>query len=198
MKKNLILGSLLLCALLAIRASADDKGASAAKDAEMKAWMAAATPGAPHQELSSMAGTWDAEVKDFMNPSGPPVVTKGVSEFSMELGGRFLLQKFHGTMMGQPYEGIGYTGYDNVQKKYVSVYMDNMGTGMMPSTGTEDPATKKVTYIGSMWDATSGAEVKMDQVLTLTDTDHCTFEMFMPTPGGKKTKVMEINYTRRK
>jgi hypothetical protein len=198
MKKKLMFGSLLLCVLLAAPVLAEEKGAGAAASGGEDPWMAAAKPGAPHQELAAMVGNWDAVVKDWMASPSAPTESKGVCEMSMEMGGRFLVQKFHGTMMGQPYEGLGYTGYDNARKKYVSTWLDNMSTGIMLSTGAKDPATKKVTYIGSMWDPTSGAEIKMEQVLTVVDADHLTFEMYMPSPDGKKVKGMEILYTRKK
>ena len=45
-----------------------------------------------------------------------------------------------------PFEGMGIVGYDNLLKKFVSVWIDNMGTGLMPGTGTYDAATKTYTY----------------------------------------------------
>ena len=60
----------------------------------------------------------------------------------MALGGRFLEERVQSSFMGQPFSGIGYTGYDNVKKKYVSTWMDNMGTMIMVMEGTPDPAGK--------------------------------------------------------
>jgi len=53
-------------------------------------------------------------------------------------------------MMGMPFEGIGINGYDNLKKKFVSTWIDNMGTMIVMSTGTFDPATKTFTYMGEM------------------------------------------------
>jgi hypothetical protein len=194
--KNLWFLSALLCVLMAgiVRADAPKKEA---QEAMMKAWMAAATPGAPHQHLAAMVGTWDAVVKTWEDPSAPPSESKGTSVMSMVLGGRYLVQQFRGEMMGQPYEGTGYTGYDNVQKKYIGTWMDNMSTGMMVMTGTQDPATGKVNYVGKMWDAMTGKESSTREVMTKVAPDHFVFEMFAPGMDGKEMKMMEIQYTKK-
>ena len=104
--------------------------------------MAAGTPGAAHKNLAGMEGTWTAKVKSWMSPGAPPMENDGTSESKMALGGRFLEERVQSSFMGQPFSGIGYTGYDNVKKKYVSTWMDNMGTMIMVMEGTPDPAGK--------------------------------------------------------
>jgi hypothetical protein len=36
--------------------------------------------------------------------------------------------------MGMPFEGLGYTGYDNVKKQYFGTWIDSMSTGIMTSS----------------------------------------------------------------
>ena len=67
------------------------------------------------------------------------------------MGGRYLEQRFKGDIMGMPFEGIGYTGYDNVKKQYWGTWMDNMSTGMMTSTGTAPPTGRSWTFNGTSW-----------------------------------------------
>ncbi len=191
-------GFLSLVALALLPSQSFAQGGAEGQDPVEKAWMEAGMPGARHEHLAGMAGTWTTLVKSWMDPGAPPTESKGSTEFTMELGGRYLMQRFHGEMMGMPFEGLGYTSYDNVQKKFVSVWMDNMSTGIMMSTGVEDPSGKRVVYVGSMWDAVSGAEIKVDDVLTEIGPDQQLFEMFMPGPDGKRMKCMEITYTRKK
>jgi hypothetical protein len=88
------------------------------------------TPGTPHKVLASMAGSWITKTKGWMEPDKPPMESKGTCEQKMLLGGRFLQQEYSGDMMGSPFTGIGVTGYDNHTKKYVSTWMDSMGTGI--------------------------------------------------------------------
>ncbi len=103
--------------------------ASGGDRARMEAWQRASTPGDPHKKLEAIVGTFDAKVRSRLDPSQPPEDSVATSVNSWVLGGRYVEQQFEGTMMGEPFTGIGYTGYDNVQKKYVSASMDTAGTG---------------------------------------------------------------------
>ncbi|MEO8431712.1 MAG: DUF1579 domain-containing protein [Acidobacteriota bacterium] len=169
----------------------DDK-----EKAMMDAMMKAGTPGAEHKMLADMAGTWDAKVRMWMKPGAPPEESAGTSEATSIMGGRYLEEKFTGTAMGQPFTGQGITGYDNVQKKYVSTWADSMSTGIMTSTGRADG--NKMTMSGQMADPMTGKMSNIKQVMTMTDNDHHKFEMWAAGPDGKSFKMMEIEYTRKK
>jgi hypothetical protein len=98
--------------------------------------------------------------------------------------------------MGQPFSGIGYTGYDNIQKRYVSTWMDNMSTGMMSTTGTGDETS--MTFTGTSLDPLTGQSLPLEEKVTTIDADTFTMEMFGPDPSGKMFKMMEIRYERKK
>jgi hypothetical protein len=208
------MSSLSLCAALVLVpgwAAAQDSAAKPAAPAKkqpaapamdekamMEKWMAAATPGAPHKNLARMEGTWTAKVKAWMDAAAPPMESEGTSENKMVLDGRFLEQRFQGSMMGQPFTGVGYTGYDNVQKKYVGSWVDSMGTALMYMEGTADATGKVITTSGRMPDALTGKVVSVKSVTTLVDPDHHQLEMWAPDPTGKVIKTLEIHYYRKK
>jgi hypothetical protein len=203
--KYLIRGTLVLaiaaCVSTALAQEKDKKPASkpGAPDekAMMEAWQKASTPGDAHKKLDAFVGTFDAKVRTWMDPSKPPEDTTGTSVNTWTLGNRFVEQKYEGTMMGEAFQGIGFTGYDNVQKKYVSVWMDSMGTGMMSMTGAPDAAGKSMVSKSTMWDPITGKPSPMETKMTIVDNDHHTFEMWGKGPDGKTHKMMEINYTRK-
>ena len=189
-------------------ARAEDKPKEAAKpaasatapneDEMMKAWMAAATPGDAHKKLEPFVGSFTVKTKMWMDPSKPPEETTGTSENKWVLGGRFVEQHVEGTAMGQPFAGIGYTGYDNYKKKYVGSWTDSMGTMMMTSTGTADVSGKKFTFWSTVDDVVMKKSVKVKSVATVVDDDHQTYEMWSPAPDGKMFKSLEVQYTRKK
>ena len=194
-----------LCAVLALAlsATAQEKpaqGAPPAMSAEEKAAMEAmqrmAIPGPAHKAIADMAGTWDAEVTMYFGPA--PTKSKGVSENRLVLGGRWVEQRFKSEMMGQPFEGLGYTGYDNFKKKYIGTWMDNMITAVMVSEGTFDAAGKVMTSTSTMDDVTTGRTTVVRMTSSIVDADTHRFEMFGPGPDGKEMKQMEIVYRRRK
>src|SRR6476620_10491158 len=98
--------------------------------------------------------------------------------------------------MGQPFSGIGYTGYDNVMKKYVGTWMDTASTGVMTSKGTLTGNVMKST--ATMSDPMTGKMSTMTMKTTVADNDHHTMEMWGAGPNGKNYKMMEITYTRKK
>jgi hypothetical protein len=54
-----------------------------------------------------------------------------------------------------------------------------------------------MTSTGEGRDAATREMYTAKLVSRLVDDNHRTFEMYMPGPDGKHTKMMEIKYTRR-
>lgn len=165
-------------------------------DADMKAMMAAASPGETHKMLAKSAGNWTATVTMWMAPGAQPTTSTATATNEMIMGGRYLKSVNRGNMMGMAFEGEGITGYDNMKKQFVNSWIDNMGTGIMSMTGTWDAATKSITYTGSMIDPATGKDTQVKEVWRFTDDDHQVLEMFYPV-DGKDFKAMEIKYTRK-
>jgi hypothetical protein len=168
-------------------------------DPMMKKWMEAATPGENHKRLDDMVGTWEATSTAWMDPAKPPSITKGTSEIKWVLGGRFLQQDFTGEMMGMPFNGMGLTGYDNFNKKYIGSWVDNTSTAMLTMEGTADPTGKVITMLGKSDDPGTGEHGKaMKYVARLVSKDKHVFEIYDLSMGNKETKLLEISYTRKK
>lgn len=168
-------------------------------DPAMQAMMDYATPGDAQKKLETWAGTWENKVKMWMAPGAPPQESAGTSEMKMVMGGRYLEQKHEGTFMNMPFSGLGYTGYDNFLKKYISTWVDNMGTGIMVTTGTADKSGKVITSYGTVPDPVKKKTTKVKTVAKLVDNDHMTYEMWEPGEDGKTmVKILEVDYTRKK
>src|SRR5262245_17571424 len=82
--------------------------------AEMEAYIKAGTPGAPHQALAAMAGSYDLKVRSWHDRNAPPVEDTGTATRSMILDGRVMVEDLSSSMMGTPFNGYGMTGFDNV------------------------------------------------------------------------------------
>lgn len=184
----------LVCAFgLVAGASAQDKKQPDPKEQE-KAFEAYAKPGKEHTQLQRLVGRWDCEIKSFHSDPSKPTISKGASTFRSVLGGRFIQQQFRGKMEGQDFQGLGLSGYDNAQKKFVGTWCDSMGTGFMATSGTYDAKTQTLTETGSI--ASPMGEMKFKMVSKYLSDDKFTFTMFMIAEGEQK--IMEITYTRAK
>jgi hypothetical protein len=210
MKSTLRLAFVLVSTLVAGSAFAQAGGAAppkeaamdAKKQAEMQKAMEAMQKygalGPEHARLKGMAGTWDAAVKMWMEPGAPAMESKGSTEYKPILGDHFVQQEFKGDMMGQPFTGWAFMGYDNSLKKYQLVWMDSMSTGFMTGEGTADKDGKTVTYTTTMTDPIKNKLAKGKAIIRMeSDTKH-VFEMWgPPMKGGKDYKMMEITYTKK-
>lgn len=189
----------LVClALPALAQEKKDAAPSADEKAMMEAWMKSATPNEHHKAMEPMVGTFNAHVKSWMAPGAPPMESDGVSTNTWVLGGRYVQMSFKGSFMNMPFEGIGFTGYDNLKKQYISSWMDNMSTWPMMTSGTMDVKAKTMTFSGAAPDPMTGKDMPVTEKVVVTDNDHHSMEMWGPGPDGKNFKMMEITYTRAK
>ena len=113
-----------------------------------------------------------------------------------DYSGSFKMPGADGKMQDMNFKGMSMDGYDNAKKKFVSGWVDNMGTGIMVTEGTLDEATKSITYTGS-FEMAPGMSFKVREVIKFTDKDHMAMEYFEDRGQGEM-KSMEINYTRKK
>ena len=184
-----------------------DKAAGQPSESEMMAMMMElAKPGENHKMLAEGVGTWDYHVKAWMSPdpNAAPTESSGSSVTRAVLDGRFFISEHsgkmqmpgpNGKMTDMDFKGIGTEGYDNVKKKFVATWIDNMGTMIMSLEGTYDSATKTLTYRGE-YEMMPGMKTKVREVLKLPDRNHRVFEFFEDR-GGTEVRVLEISYTRK-
>jgi hypothetical protein len=182
---------------MAQEATQDAPQMTAEEKAMMEKWMKIATPGEGHKALADSIGSWTVTSTMWEKPGGPPTTSTGTSENFWALGGRFVEQRFVGTFNGMPFEGIGYTGYDNYKKLYNAVWMDTMGTMMMVMTGSADASGKVITMTGTIDDIIRDKPVKVRTVSRTVNKDKITFEMYGPDEAGKESRMMEMTYTRK-
>jgi hypothetical protein len=171
----------------------------------MKQMMELAKLNENHKMLADLNGSWSYTVKFSPAPGAPPEESKGTATRKSMMDGRFFVMDVTGKMeMPGPdgkkkeitFKGQGIEGYDNVKKKFIGTWVDNMGTGIMTSEGDYDPSTKTFTYTGE-YEAIPGMKQKIREVLKLTDKNHMNLEWYEDR-GGQEMKTMEIAYTRKK
>jgi Protein of unknown function (DUF1579) len=204
---------LLLTVAMALPSFAQDSTPAKPADAKpddaqmMATMMDLAKPGENHKIIEGLAGSWTYTTKFWLSPdtNTQPMESSGRAVAKLIMGGRYLqtdnagkmqMPGPDGKMMAMDFHGMEIDGFDNVKKKFVSSWVDNMGTGIMLSEGTYDPDTKTITYT-SEEEPMPGMKMKVRELVKLTDKDHHTFE-FYEDRGGTEVKTMEITSTREK
>jgi len=162
----------------------------------MEIFKKAGTPGGPHAVLAKLEGSWTTRSRGWMEPGKPPVESTGACEQKLILDGHYLQQVYTGDMMGQPFTGISILGYDNVTKKYQSIWIDSMSTGVYFFEGTAGRDGRTITQKSRYIDPVKGPSV-WRTVIRIKDDNTQEFEMFLTPKGKKEEKMMEMTITRK-
>jgi hypothetical protein len=172
--------------------TAQDEGGGAGGGMMMPAWTKLTKE---HGDMKKMVGTWDVVTK--WNFGGMPVEDTGVFETKALWGGRFVESHYEGTMMKMPMEGRHLIGFDTIDKRYVSVWLDSMSPLMGIGHGVE---TDGVIVLKSRGPDMTNPGKKRDGLSKLTWKDDDTYELafFSVTDDGKEAPMGTMTYSRRK
>jgi Protein of unknown function (DUF1579) len=154
-------------------------------------------PGAHHKVFNKYVGKWTHKTRVWMDPSQPPMTSEGTCEYRLTMEGRYLMCDFVGSFMGQPFNGMSLTGYDNFREEYKGVWVDNAGTAVLTMTGQLDKEGKTLTMTGTMDEpATGERDKKFKMTDHFVDENTLVSEMYDTIPGKGLVRVMEITYSR--
>lgn len=189
----MIFSSVLIC-LLALNVNAQDSG-SEMSEAD-KNWMTYMTPGDMHKMMASWDGEWTETITMWMDPEAPPTKSEAKCVNRMVMGGRYQESLHSGDFGGMPFEGRSTVGYDNAMNKFISTWIDNMGSGIMYMEGEWDDETKEITFAGTSVDPTTGEKMDVEEVFRVVDENTQEMEMYMVV-GEERVKTMEIVFKRK-
>jgi hypothetical protein len=198
-----MMSRIVFCTFVACIASAAfgqdaPKPDAAQEQAMMEAWMKAATPGAAHQRIMKLAGTFNVKSQFRMGPDAPEQSSEGKTVNTVILNGRFLQGDFSGQMMGQPFKGMYLMGFDNLRQQYVSAWADDMSTSLMHGFGTIDDTGKTITWTFDYLDPMTQKPAQQRHVTTIESDDRYIYEIFDKTPDGKEFRSVLLTYERAK
>ncbi|HEX4825239.1 MAG TPA: DUF1579 domain-containing protein [Candidatus Polarisedimenticolaceae bacterium] len=159
-------------------------------------WKEAATPGEAHKVLENYLGRWKAHIVSRIDPNRPSEETDGTSEGTPLMGGRFVQVVHKATLMGQPFEGMMLIGYDNMAKKYVGEWIDNMGTSFIHYDGSYDKRIKRIMMGAHIVDPMTRQPLKIRSVTAFVDPNNWTYEEFATPTGGREWQTLKITFSR--
>src|SRR5262245_30052499 len=168
--------------------------------AMMDAWMKYATTGDAHKALAKKEGKWTIHGKMWMAPGSEPEEFDGTSTFKMILDGHYLQETVEGSeadpASGMMFKGSAWIGYDNLTKSVVTVWIDNMGTGIVRYTGQPTADWTTINFTGETPDFTAGKYKTVRSVERKVSDDQYVSTMYDTTADGKEFKHMELTYNR--
>lgn len=160
-------------------------------------WQKLGQPSHMHRRLEYFLGDWSTVTKIYgMGPE--PMSSTGEASFSWLFDGRWLQQRYAGSMMGQPFTGMGITGYDNFRNQFVNIWLDDMSTVLTVTSGLLDRTGETLVTYGPMDEPMLDQINKMAKYVTrIIDEKTHVFEIHDPSIGEENSLVVEITYTRK-
>lgn len=164
----------------------------AASDHDVEAaYREATSPGPHHRHLEAMLGVFTGEFTLWTGPDAPPMVSHGTVRRTWTLDGRFLRESVvaesdHGT-----FRGIGFIGYNNLDGRYQTVWMDNMSTAIHTESGTYHHDTKILHTRGSQRDPVTGKVTTTWAKLNMSDPDRHTAKGWAVGTDGRVYTAFE-------
>lgn len=160
----------------------------------MAAMAKLATPDEHHEELGKMVGQWKAHASFIMDPAAPPEQSEGTMDVEWVLGGRYIKSTFKTDFMGQPFEGLAYSGYDIAHGNYVGIWMDTMSTKITYTEGNHDESGALVMHGIA---TTPMGDNPMKIVTSWIDADTVQDKFYDKMPDGTWYNSGSITYTRK-
>jgi hypothetical protein len=193
--KSLVALALLL-GLVQLQAGEAPPPSQSDMEAQMAELKKQEAPNDHHQHMQKLAGTWKAEATFWLAPGAPPTKSLATMKSEVILDGRFLKSEYNGDFMGTPFRGMAIEGYDNKERKHTSMWMDNMTTKIMASSGTCEQGGMVVTLHAEGPDPMTGKHKKVKMVTTMQAPDRYVMESWETEEGGQPRKTMEIKFTK--
>jgi hypothetical protein len=164
----------------------------------IKALESAITPGPGQARLEPMIGTFDVKIRTWLGPNQPPTESSGSCVNVWVLGHRYLQSMLSANVMGERFDGIGYTAYDNVGKVYQTAWMDGGSTAMTIYRGGFNGATKSATMKAVTANPVTGKPTQLELRLSIAENGDHMSELWGQGNGTALFKMMELRYTRTK
>jgi hypothetical protein len=191
----LVSATLLLgCSLRSKNAEPDGVDATSLSERE---WMALSKPGPSHRLLELFVGTWDAKITFRSGVDGKPEVSRGKSSVSWILGERFIKEDFEGEALGERFQGMGITGYDNAARRFTNVWIDSLNTALATSYGKYLADDNRFDFVGEIYDPLRGAMKSTRSTMHIISPNKYEFVMYDTASNGVEYRALEIEYSRR-
>ena len=155
-----------------------------------------AQKGPQHEDMKKWAGEWDVSQKMWMAPGQPPMEMSASNTNTLLWDGRYLTGDFKGNFMGTEFDGKLLMGFDRVDQKYVSIWIDSMSTYVSVSYGTEKDG--KIVFETNDPDWVTGEKKKGEITIEWKGEDQYVLTMGGTAPDGSAYTQMEMTYTRKK
>lgn len=151
----------------------------------------AKNPAPEHKKLDTFVGEWEGEVKMWMEPGASPMEARGTIKREWVLGNRFVSEEVEAAGEMGRFEGLGFMGYNTLENKYESFWIDDQMTFMVMGAGNYDESAKTFTFEGECPNPFTGKRTKSRHVIDVSDPERHVMTGYGTGPDGKEFKNLE-------
>lgn len=162
---------------------------------DMKAKMAYTTPSAAHLQMKAGIGEWKEQITMWASPEAEPTYSLLKCNVSMIMNDRYQVSTHTGEILGNSFEGLSTLAFDNALNKYISTWVDNMGTGMMILEGSADSTGTVISLKGTQVDPITKTKVNVREEYRIINESYHEINMYT-IYNGKEFKSMDIKLNR--
>lgn len=149
-----------------------------------------------HHYLQQWAGHWRDVMKVWSDENVAPNIYLLEKEGRIACEGKLLMRNISGRITTGPYEAYETINYDNLKRKFVKTWFDNLGTNILVLEGTLDEKNNSIVFEGTTIDPATMQTMKVRQVLHMQDPENQLLEVFVQYKDEKPFKTMEVRSTR--
>ena len=150
-----------------------------------------------HHNLQQWSGHWKDEMKVWSGENPEPNIYLLEKEGRVACEGKLLMRNISGRISTGPYEAYETINYDNLKRKFVKTWFDNLGTNILVLEGALDEKTNTLVFEGTTIDPLTMQTIKVRQVLHIQDPENQLLEVFVQYKDEKPLKTMEVKSTRK-
>jgi hypothetical protein len=148
-------------------------------------------PGKHHRYLDPLVGRWEAEFRSWSTPDVEPMLLRGTITREWTLGGRYVMETMETEGDVGAFRCTAFIGYNNFDRQYELIRMDDISTAMTIETGTFHPDTKILHMRGHQRDPRTGRVLNSWSKLDLSDPDRHVFTVNATNEDGYTYKAFE-------
>lgn len=153
---------------------------------------------AEHAMLVKLAGEYDRVIKFVGQTGAMAQPSSGTCTFSVELGGRFIVEKSNDVVFGRPVDGLRIYGYNDATKEYEMARMYTMSNAITLMKGTSSDEGKTIDYVGEATGMRAAGAAPLRAKFVRVDADQFTITMSTTDASGKDMPFQETIYTRKR
>ena len=149
-----------------------------------------------HPQMSALVGKWQGTTRTWFEPEKLTDESIWQGEFSLVLGGRFLLYMYKGSLHGDDFEGIALLGYNTQRKRYEMAWVDSFhnDSAIMFSHGGEKDGDFNV--LGSFPTGPDSPDWGWRTEVIPGEQGELVITHYGITPDGQEWKGVETIYQR--